>query len=113
MIFICEASLCAYGNRPRYFPRIGAAKTRMRLPCGAVFLLAVAAAVDEEIFTARSYDGTGNNEDNPTWGAAGTTQVYNNASMTHNTHPLLVARIFYCGKQQGSMTIELISRKMT
>ncbi|CAM9852240.1 unnamed protein product, partial [Ectocarpus sp. 8 AP-2014] len=47
----------------------------MRLQYGAALFLAGAAAVDEEIFTARSYDGTGNNEDNPTWGAAGTTQI--------------------------------------
>lgn len=31
--------------------------------------------VDTDIFTPRSFDGMGNNEANPDWGAAGTTQV--------------------------------------
>lgn len=41
----------------------------------AAALAGLAAAVDEPGFAPRSFDGTGNNEDNPEWGAAGTSQV--------------------------------------
>ena len=36
----------------------------------------VRTAVEAQVeFISRTYDGTGNNLDNPEWGAAGTTQV--------------------------------------
>lgn len=41
----------------------------------AAALAGLAAAVDEPPFAPRSFDGWGNNEDNPEWGAAGTSQV--------------------------------------
>lgn len=44
------------------------------LSCAAA-LAGLAAAVDEPGFAPRSFDGMGNNEENPEWGAAGTSQV--------------------------------------
>lgn len=44
------------------------------LSCAAAFA-GLAAAVDEPDFAPRSYDGSGNNEEYPGWGAAGTSQV--------------------------------------
>lgn len=47
---------------------------RQALFCG-IALLGLASGVDLEVFEPRSYDGTGNNENNLLWGAAETGQV--------------------------------------
>lgn len=73
----CCPARAAPGRRRRFAAPAGWLRglAALALALAAVAGVASADDVDEETYTPRTFDGVGNNEANPDWGAVGTAQV--------------------------------------